>query len=502
MQHTRRLSWLFSFACVLCTLPLWMSHYPPMVDIPQHAAQIASIKGILQGEGPFAGLFELKYFNPYWLGYGLVLALSYPFGILLSIKLVLAVSMAALPWSAACFCHKAGVDGHWTWLLLLMPFGFAHEWGFLNFIVAMPLAFLFLSDALDLRDRSDAWIVARIVAWAHFLFLAHILIAGFACAVACLMLSTPWRGAKAWLRRCVPLFSVLPVTILWLWLGLRGSAQAAEPIQWSLGLHRVYALVPRMVAAPDALAGWAVGLFALASPWLFGARPDRSPGHWLPFTFYLGWMLLFPNYAVGNAFTAQRFAVFGLPLYFLCFRPISAHGPARRILSQLMPSTTAIIVGAMLAWHSLRATVFDDQTQGYAEVMQHAKPEGRLLSLMIDRRSLAYASPSFLHFPGWYQAEHGGLSEFSFSRFYVTPLKFRDAQATSIEQGFAWNPQAFDWRAHHGDRYDYVLVRSMPNPDGWIAQRSACRLQPIVSSGPWHLYGRATGSHGDCSASP
>jgi hypothetical protein len=341
----------------------------------------------------------------------------------------------------------------------------------------------------------------KIVLWAHFLLLAHILVAGFACAVACLWSASPWRGTRVWLRRCLPVFSVLPVTLLWAWLSMRG-AQPNEPIQWLLGPHRLYALVPRMVAAPDALAGWAVGLFALSSPWLFGARPDRSPGRWLPFAFYLCWVLLFPDFAAGTAFTSQRFAVLGLPLYFLCFGPVSAPGPAQRILSRLMPLTTALIVVAMLAWHSLRATVFDDQTQGYTEVMRHAKPGGRLLSLMVDSRSLAFASPSFLHFPGWYQAEHEGLSEFSFSRFYVTPLKFRDTRATSIEQGFAWNPQAFDWRVHHGGRYDYVLVRSMPNPDRWIAQRSNCRLQPVASSGPWHLYGRATGTQVRCSAAP
>lgn len=486
---------------MLCTLPLWFSHYPAMVDLPQHAAQIASIRGMLQGDWPFAGLFQLQYFNPYWLGYGLVLALSYPFGILLAIKLVVAASMIALPWSAARFCRQAGVDGHWTWLLLLMPFGFAHEWGFLNFIVAMPLAFLFLADLLRLGERADHMAVLRIILWVHFLFLAHILIAGFTCAVACLMLASPWRGTKAWLRRCLPLFSVLPVTLLWAWLGLR-SAQAGEPVQWSLGLHRLLALGPRMLAAPEGGVGWAIVLFSLAAPWLSGARPARAPGRWLPFAFYLCWMLLFPNYIAGNAFTAQRFAVFGLPLYFFCFRPGSARGPAFSFLPPLMTWTTVLLVVGSLTWHVLRATIFDDQTRGYTEVMRRAEPGGRLLSLMLDHRSLAYGSPSFLHFPGWYQAEHHGLSEFSFSRFYVTPLKFRDTQATSIEQGFVWNPLAFDWRADHGERYDYVLVRSLPNPDRWIAERSTCRLRPIAASGPWHLYGRASARDGDCPASP
>ena len=33
--------YLFLLACVACGIPVWIPHFPPMVDLPQHAAQVA-----------------------------------------------------------------------------------------------------------------------------------------------------------------------------------------------------------------------------------------------------------------------------------------------------------------------------------------------------------------------------------------------------------------------------------------------------------------------------
>ena len=76
----------FSLACLLCGLPVLLSTYPPMVDVPQHAAQIMSLKAMLFGDNwAFSDLFEIKPFTPYWLGYGIAMALSVPFGIVMAV---------------------------------------------------------------------------------------------------------------------------------------------------------------------------------------------------------------------------------------------------------------------------------------------------------------------------------------------------------------------------------------------------------------------------------
>lgn len=135
---------LFALACLLCGLPVMLSTYPPMVDVPQHAAQIMSLKAILFGGGwVFSDLFEIKPFTPYWLGYGVAMALSVPFGLVMGVKLLVAGSLSLFVWAAARFCIRMDVPTAWIWMLLVLPYGIAYHWGFLNFIVAAPLVFCF-----------------------------------------------------------------------------------------------------------------------------------------------------------------------------------------------------------------------------------------------------------------------------------------------------------------------------------------------------------------------
>ena len=60
----------FFWSCLLCALPVLLATYPAMVDMPQHAAQVAAIRHLLADDGwKFAGFFELQWFTPYLFGY-------------------------------------------------------------------------------------------------------------------------------------------------------------------------------------------------------------------------------------------------------------------------------------------------------------------------------------------------------------------------------------------------------------------------------------------------
>jgi hypothetical protein len=68
--------YLFLSACLLCGLPVWLPYYPPMVDLPQHAAQVTLLLNIGKPGFPFSDLFHLNLFTPYLLGYGLIAVLT------------------------------------------------------------------------------------------------------------------------------------------------------------------------------------------------------------------------------------------------------------------------------------------------------------------------------------------------------------------------------------------------------------------------------------------
>jgi hypothetical protein len=463
-----------------------------MVDVPQHAAQIASIRSMVSGSGwAFADLFQIKPFTPYWLGYLLVMALSFPFGIVWAIKLVLAAALVLYPWSAARFCVRMGADPAWRWLLLMLPFGFAYQWGFLNFIVAAPFGFLFLSSLRELNGRSDWRACVRIALWLHFLFFAHVLITAFFCVLGLLLLASPWRGFREWVRRCLPVFTILPVAVLWFWTSLQGSPGASGPTEWSIGAHRLVSFLPSLVSYPPIASFWpgqVVGLFVLAVPFLMGGSPRRSWLAWTPFAFYVAWMLFFPNWLSGTAFVYQRFGIVGLPLYLIGFdRGQKNPGQVHAGMAQ---AGLILVVLAMIGWQSFRAISFNSEVAGYREVIAHAEPGKRMLMLAVDPISRTAGGAQMVHFGSWYQAEQGGLTEFNFARNWVQPLRYREDADSAIEQGFEWRPGSFDWKEHRGDLYDYLLVRYPEDVSPGLQKMSGDSVQLLARSGDWQLYGR------------
>lgn len=473
-------------ACVLCAIPILAATYPPMVDIPQHAAQIAGLKGTLDGTWKHADQFDLRLFNPYWLGYSLVLVLSSMVGIVWAIKLVVAAAACAFPLTAARFANSAGADPRLNWMFLILPFGFAYDWGFLNFLVALPFGFLFLRSALEGARAEDKGRWIRIALWLHFLFFAHVLVTAVFCVLAILILASPWGGTREWIRRCLPLASILPLTAVWA-LSLAGSAEQNLSVTfWDLGFHRLASLPPMMVASSPTASGYMLAAAALALPLLLGARPSTSITRWLPFIFYLAWMLFFAHHIFGNSFTFHRFGIIGLPLYYIGFQCVGVRPSAR--IQRLVYCGAILLSIAALGEKSARSIMFNREVDDYREVIAHAAHEGRMMMLILDRSSASSSAPVFLHFPAWYQAEHGGLVEFSFSRFDVTPLAFRDRDASAVHPGFEWSPHSLNWRQHKGYLYDYVIVRSQHDESEPLSRISGGRTALVAKSGKWQLY--------------
>lgn len=474
----------FALACVLCGVPVLLATYPPMVDVPQHAALIASLKSMLfGGDWAFSELFEIKPFTPYWLGYCIVMALSVPLGIALAMKVVVAASLGLFVWTAARFCLRMGVPSAWTWILLVLPYGFAFQWGFLNFIVAAPLGFLFLVKLLDLRDRSD-WRTSFLIGiWLHCLFFAHILITGFFCVIGMLLLADPWSGWRVWVRRCLPIFSILPLTALWLVMSLLGSPSAGDSIIWRVDVQRFFEFLPGLVSAPDARTGQIIGLFVLCVPFFSGTKLKKSLAAYLPFGAYVIWMGVFPHYVGGTFFTYQRFGIFGLPLYFLCFA--KADGEHRL---PMMRIGLAIIAAMIIGWHGIRAMTFNAEVAGFQSVIEKTEPGKRMLMLPFNPTSQASEAPLLLHIAGWYQAEHGGLSEFNFARFWVSPIQYKDGKSKGIFWGFEWYPGRLDWEENNGDAFDYILIRHPASGFDWLNERSGGKIRRVANFGQWQLY--------------
>lgn len=478
----------FLLACLLCALPVMLPLYPAMVDVPQHAAQIAALKSLLSGSAwAFSDMFELKPFTPYWLGYGLVMIFTFPFNEALAMKLVVAGAQCLFVWAAAQFCVRMKMPSEWRWPFLMLPFGFAYQWGFLNFIVSAPFGFLFLLQVIKLRENGERASVLKTVIWVHFLFFAHFLIAAFFCAIAICLLADPWRGFKQWLIRSMPILSVLPVAVTWLAIGFNSAPEARGEIGWLIGMNRLTEFLPSLVSSPQPGSGQLIGVLCLMVPFFFGAKPKRSIFAWMPFSLYVVWMLFVPHLLGGNFFTYQRFGLFGLPLYFLCFD--LQDGGSRRYF-RLASAGLALIAASLVGWHSVRAMIFDAEIEGYQVVISKADTGKRMLMLALNPASQASSAPLHLHSAGWYQAENGGLAEFNFARFWGMPIRYKDGAPSAIYSGFEWYPGLLDWQRQKGELFDYFLVRHPLDASDWLREKSGDTIRLIEKNGEWQLYGR------------
>ena len=148
-------SWAFAVCAGAMIALLWSFEYLPLVDLPQHVAQLSYWVHHDDPAFGFGDQFRLM-FSPYLVGYGLarVAGLVMPPGP--AIKLVITVAVIALPWSMARLLRHVGTDRWWALLGFPLALGFSFQWGFFSWIVAVPLFLLALPSTLSYAQRPTA----------------------------------------------------------------------------------------------------------------------------------------------------------------------------------------------------------------------------------------------------------------------------------------------------------------------------------------------------------
>jgi len=480
--------WPFFWACCLCVLPILIPTYPPMVDIPQHAAQIESIKNIWKNNWDYAHLFQITYLIPYWFGYLCCIILSLFFGPIWSVKFVIAIAAVSLPWFSWKFLEFYQQPKQLRWLLLILPFGFAYDWGFLNFFVSIPLGFFVLSKILSCNEMDSRKFYLKNILWMHLLFFAHILTAAVFCMIASFLMLNPWKGIKNLFCRMLPQISVLPILALYIYFNI-SSDNTDLPIYWDMGWHRILNLPGYFTGLGYFIPSLVVTLVFLASPFVLKCKLRKDFVYFLPFILYLLIMMISPNFIMGNAYNYNRFGFIGYPLYLLMFS-------SERIVTQeknnySIAAVFFVVSFFIIGFYSFRAFVFDEESEDYRRTIAVADPGKRMLIFVIDRYSaISGETPFYLHFPSWYQAETKGLVDFSFASMYQV-IEYRSKKSHPVGPGFEWMPLSFDWDKHRGDNYDYFIFRSYRNPTSWIQERSRCNVELVSQNGTWWLFKHA-----------
>src|SRR5687768_13635404 len=89
----------------------WLSPHPPMIDLPQHAGQIALLRDILLRRSIWDDRFYLNFYTPYFLSYLICSILATFTPVAIAIKLVLSFSYVAFVYSCIKLRRQFGGDG-------------------------------------------------------------------------------------------------------------------------------------------------------------------------------------------------------------------------------------------------------------------------------------------------------------------------------------------------------------------------------------------------------
>jgi hypothetical protein len=476
---------LFLAILLLSAAPLWIGSYLPMVDMPQHAAQITALREILGGNEMFTRVFEINWFTPYLLGYLLLAALATVMPITVATQLVITVSVLALPLATGRLLRAAGADERWKWLAIPCSFGFAFYWGFLSFIVAAPLALVYLTLTIHYAEQPTLKRALGIALFANVLFFCHIIVMGFATLISFGYLAgKQYRNFKALVLQSLPLAAVLPLLAVWFIVTLRteSSVQDGLTIYGSL-MERFW----QLLLQPAGHDGFSIFLTpvltaaVLLLPWLAGCSFSRKPQRWLPLVLGLAVFMIAPRYVFTTAYFYQRLGVFLVPLWLMTWdRP---NGSERRLDLAAM--------AVVLLWCCTtvgRFAAFARETDSLRNVMAEMEPGRRAAAMVYDSSSPYFALPVYMHFPAWYAATRRGVVDFNFADFISQMVRFRKGEGPRITDPMAWDPTLFDWQANGGERYDYFVVKASFDVSAAIFKERRDSVELVTRSGWWWLY--------------
>ncbi|RQH08393.1 hypothetical protein [Paraburkholderia dinghuensis] len=477
----------------------WLAPHPPMSDLPQHAAQVAMLHDLLLGQSPWQQLLRVNLFTPYLLAYGLATALSFLMPVAAAIKLVLTLSFYGFVATWCAFRRRFHADERLDWLCLPGFFGFAYEYGFFPYLVAVPVGMVFLLTALDYVEQPSfrRGIVLFLLGVA--LFFSHGLVFLFVSAIGAAFLLVgnyrDWRrvGRLVWpyvmlaalcfvygfLHRGVDLMPIYPFKVIW---GINPLVRlvSATTLPWGI--------------AP---AAWmpAATVFMLAAPFSMSARWSGRGMACVPLAIVVLVLFFVPVFAINTFFLFHRFALFLLPFYALNFRcagPPDEDRQAARRLATLTEFALAAVCVAFLYTQGLRAMRFALESADFDIIATKVEPAQRALNVVFDKASPAAGNGViYENFALWYQADHRGLVDFNAASFPNTIVRYRlNALPAVRPSDVAPTPffKTFDWNRHQGWLYRYFFVRhTSPIPDGFFANRD-CRVVLLTTEHDWSVY--------------
>jgi hypothetical protein len=478
---------------------IWLPARPPMVDLPQHGAQLGLLRDLLDGRSRWGELVRLNLLTPYLLGYCLAAPLTFVVSPLVAMKAVLTAAYIAFVWLCRSIREALTSTSQLDALFCIPFFGFAYGWGFYTYLAAAPIGLLFIrvlltySRSNSISAGMTAAAVGLVVLFSHgFVFL-------FAGAIGGVLLMVHSRGPLDLAKRSWPFAPALAVAAgLFLMAGERGirtGADSGHTIFFGSWAERFWSVLRGALDGPAANWPAVVAMLLFALPFLGGLAIDwrrREPVAIAATTLIA--LVLTPSFAWSTALLYQRLPLFLLPAYAWLFTEPEATAPGlARIFAPRLTAACAVIAAAILSKHLIDGLAFADEAKDFDQVLAVAQPGQRAAMLIFDQESRAIKTKFvYLNFPAWYAAERGGFVDYSFAIVHTEMMRFLPAAVPDFPEYVALHPQFFNWSADQGWRYRYFFIRRAEPLNAAYFAGAPAPPKPIAHAGEWTLYENPT----------
>jgi hypothetical protein len=473
---------------------IWAPPRPPMVDLPQHAGQIALLRDLALGHSPWAAELRVDLLTPYLIGYGLAFPLALVMPVSAAIKTVLTAAFIGFVAASLAIRRELAASPELDAYFFVPFFGLAYGWGLYTFLVAAPVALAFVWLAIRYARLGGAARAIGLAALGLALVLCHGLACVIACAIGLAVLAVRAPNVGGLLARAWPcLLPLLPCALFVLAHGRFGGAGGFPVI--SLGAPVTRLLLGLSASFTDSGGRWPLiaAVVLIVLPWVGGLSVDWRERDKVAIAAVVLAMFAFSPLNVGwIGAIYTRFALFLLPAYAWLFRRTEKTPTGLAAVSgPWLQALAAGVCMVLLAWQAIEAERFTQESRAFDTILARAEPGQRALDLILDQGAPGYNPYVFMHFGLWYQADKRGLTDFNFAAFPSQIVRLRQAPSpVNADGAFEWTPSRFRWTPYDGGRYQYFFVRDrQPIPAGLFAG-APCVPRLVASSGPWSLFQR------------
>ena len=488
--------------------PFTQAHYPPITDLPFHAAASSILRHYFDPAFHFREQFIVEPLKaPYWTIHGVAALLSFFMPIAAATKVTAVILLGMLPAGLAVMFHgmkKSPLLG-----LLGLPFVWntLTHWGFINFMGALGLFAAVVGFTLMVVDKPTRNRQIGLAVTLFAVFATHIFRFPFALAAVVGTAIVMYPATRRIRPIIAPLLPSLVVLVAWMVVREKElSSQGMEPLRVHMErFAEVRGFLfgafndPTELRLADRmywLVGGALVVCALAA---------IVEGRWESFK------IREKRWAIGVFVVPFCITLVFLGLYLTLPMQIGIwwYVYPREILAALflavglsvdLPRSTIVrfaVLGAILAASVPQASLvakqwadYDSSTRDFEQITKALPPAPKLGYLVWDRHHPRFQSPTFIHLPAWVQAEKGGWLSFHFVEWNAWPIRYRKNSPDvppPTPLRFEWTPERFDL-AQRGRFFDWFLVRRAGGPDPRFLRQPELKLVDHV--GAWWLYHR------------